>query len=215
MVDYFKILNDCSEPCYPCGIGCMKSCRGCVTGTGRPGSLSNGYVSVNEENNMGILQQKLVLNWATLDQRQKLIQNTVRVPSSLYTDNLSSSSSYLSPEFKKELRWNQSSDRWLPSGLKIPVNNNVTSRGNSTKRSLTRCRPGASTPSSNNSAMGVDIKHNSYARYLNRLKGKTIQAPKDAIIINGYNIPASRPKALQGGKNVKFSITNCRCKNLE
>ena len=44
----------------------------------------------------------------------------------------------------------------------------VPSRGNSTKKSITRLRPGSLKPG----GFGVDIKHGSYDRYLARLKGK-------------------------------------------
>ena len=67
--------------------------------------------------------------------------------------------------------WNQMSDRNLPSvqgayhGLYAP------SRGSSTRSSLTRMRPGACAPG----GKGVDIKHNSYARYLARRKATNIR----------------------------------------
>ena len=62
------------------------------------------------------------------------------------------------------VNWNQSSDRAKPH----VVVRNVPSRGNSTKYSLTRHRPGAqSAPGA-----GVDVKHGSYDRYLARLFAK-------------------------------------------
>jgi hypothetical protein len=50
------------------------------------------------------------------------------------------------------------------------TNAGVPSRGNSTKRSLTRLRPGNAC-----GGIGVDIKHGSYERYLIKLKGHTIK----------------------------------------
>ena len=46
----------------------------------------------------------------------------------------------------------------------------VPSRGNSTRSSLTRLRPGSLNPG----GKGVDIKHNSYNRYLARIKAKNL-----------------------------------------
>tara|TARA_B100000035_G_scaffold41284_1_gene31012 strand:+ start:1289 stop:1786 length:498 start_codon:yes stop_codon:yes gene_type:complete len=57
-----------------------------------------------------------------------------------------------------------SSDRILSSVLK---NNNIPSRGNSLKSTITKNRPGAMQYSGN----GVDIKHNHYERYLLKKKG--------------------------------------------
>ena len=57
----------------------------------------------------------------------------------------------------------------------------VPTRGNSTKSSITANRPGSMGPAGNK-AVGVDIKHNSYDRYLGRIKAKNLQAswnPKD------------------------------------
>ena len=45
----------------------------------------------------------------------------------------------------------------------------VPTRGNSTKQTLTRLRPGALSPGGE----GVEVKHGSYERYLLKLKGKT------------------------------------------
>jgi hypothetical protein len=69
------------------------------------------------------------------------------------------------------MQWNQGSDRAYPSLYKRvfrgPSN---PSHGNSTKTSLARgCppRPGAGAPP----GRGVDLKHNSYQRYLLKKKG--------------------------------------------
>jgi len=99
--------------------------------------------------------------------------NYVRVPSSLYMMEKSAFNVYSDSRVKATTQkpagtWNQSSDR-NEKHIGTAV---VPSHGNSTKRSLTRHRPGASGPG----GAGVDIKHNSYARYLNRIKGKEIIA---------------------------------------
>jgi hypothetical protein len=101
----------------------------------------------------------------------KLIQNTVRVPSSEYTMNKSALNVYIRPQINPTkslygVNWNQMSDRAVPSVLKT----NVPSHGNSTKYSLTRMRPGSTCAA----GKGVDIKHGSYDRYLARLKGKSV-----------------------------------------
>lgn len=104
-----------------------------------------------------------------VDITQKRIWNTVRVPASEYTMNVSSLSSYeRSSSAYNNVNWNQMSDRALPSNSQIVRIKIVPSRGNSTKSSLTRDRPGSQAPG----GKGVDIKHGSYARYLARLKGK-------------------------------------------
>lgn len=97
--------------------------------------------------------------------RQKRIQNTNRVSSSEYVMNLGALTVYEAPDPVTKVNWNQSSDRRVAS---ISNSNNVPSHGNSTKTTLTRARPGASAPG----GVGVDVKHNSYARYLARIKGR-------------------------------------------
>lgn len=123
-------------------------------------------------------------NYWKLINFNKKIQNTVNVPSSLYMSQLSSLNVYINsrcnnanPEVcgvnglpnPQAGTWNQSSDRIFPARSQLLYTfNNTPSRGNSTKSSITRNRPGASSPG----GRGVDVKHNSYARYLARLKGK-------------------------------------------
>jgi hypothetical protein len=106
------------------------------------------------------------------DSTQKIIQNQVRVPGSLYTMNLSSLTSGNSTKNKKP--WNNGSDRYYDYNL------------------------------SKEKEKGVDIKHNSYDRYLNRKKSnnlKTEQLVEPPI------------KALYGNKIRKFGlITNANCK---
>jgi hypothetical protein len=89
------------------------------------------------------------------------------------------------------LRWNQSSDKILPHVGKAVV----PSRGSSTRSSITRHRPGAGAPG----GVGVDIKHNSFQRYLNRKKGATV--PSEPYVANFVN-----PKAVVNNKVQKSSI---------
>ena len=65
------------------------------------------------------------------------------------------------------VNWNQSSDRATPSQGR----RHVPTRGNSTRTTITANRPGAAAPGGE----GVDVKHNSYARYLARKKGKVFR----------------------------------------
>lgn len=100
---------------------------------------------------------------------QKRIWNSVRVAASEYIMNVGALNVYVEPSSNfNNVNWNQMSDRPLPSNYLRTSFQIVPSHGNSTKSSLTRDRPGSQAPGGS----GVDIKHNSYARYLARLKGK-------------------------------------------
>lgn len=104
-----------------------------------------------------------------IDITQKRIWNTVRVPASEYVMNLGSLTVYQQPSADyANVNWNQYSDRALPGNSMVSNITVVPSRGNSTKSSITRLRPGSLKPG----GKGVDIKHGSYDRYLARLKGK-------------------------------------------
>lgn len=110
--------------------------------------------------------------------RQRRIWNTVRVPSSLYMMNLSALNVVGGVNNKPKaeygnVNWNQMSDRAVPS---VPISY-VPTRGNSLKSSLTSNRPGGSAAG----GIGVDVKHDSYARYLARKKGKNIKTNKTKI----------------------------------
>jgi len=143
-------------------------------------------------------------------QKQKLIQNTVRIDSSQYTMNLGSLAGYQNPNIRRSnVPWNQMSDRAEPSVQKATANGGNTIGGSSTRRSIVRLRPGSMSPG----GVGCDIKHNSYERYLNRLKGK---APlRRGVIPPTFGleeIPFNRAFPIYGGKVMKTSIiTGCNC----
>lgn len=155
-------------------------------------------------------------------QKQKIIQNTVRVKSSLYTMNLEGLAGYKSPLNVGQIvsqsgaeyyvppksYWNQQSDRPSPANQDVVTGSGSTYHGSSTKHSIMRMRPGAMSPG----GKGVDIKHNSYDRYLNKLKGK---GPlKRGIIPPDYGapIPFNRAYPVYGNKTVKTNIINgCDC----
>lgn len=160
-------------------------------------------------------------NAASRYQIQKLIQNTVRVPSSIYTMNIGALNVYQKPNSVTKLislgdteylitpgvNWNQMSDRANPHIQVVVSGNGLT--GNSRKRTITRCRPGALSPG----GIGVDIKHNSYDRYLARIKGKApLRREKipDTFALN--EIPFNRAFPIYGDKLFKTSIVNnCNC----
>ena len=163
-------------------------------------------------------------NPAAQYQRQKIIQNTVRVPSSLYTMNLGALSAYKKPLNTYQVveqagthyvttpgvNWNQMSDRPTPSIQRIVTGSGSAYGSSSTHNTIVRNRPGAMSPG----GIGVDIKHNSYDRYLRRLKG---QKPlRRGIIPPNYGEPIkfNRAYPVYGGKIVKTSIiNNCNCPN--
>jgi hypothetical protein len=156
-------------------------------------------------------------------QRQKIIQNTVRVQSSLYTMNLGSLSSYARPtQATYGVCWNQMSDRPVPSVQTAQVPTGTFNSLNGRHRSVTSSKPGSQTPG----GVGCDIKHNSYDRYLNRLKGKgplkrgavpqNIQGLTPSQSINpafpGYFIPFNAAYPVYGGKTIKMGIVSgCDC----
>lgn len=136
-------------------------------------------------------------------QRQKIIQGTVRVPSSLYTMNLAGLSVYQSPiKENNYVNWNQMSDRSIPH-----IQTACIPTTKSTKHSYTWHRPCSQSPG----GKGVDIKHNSYNRYLNRIKGKApLRRGVTPVILK--EIPYNAAFPVYGGKTFKTSIVNgCNC----
>ena len=141
-------------------------------------------------------------------QTLKIIQNTVRVPASLYTHDLGALTVYQTPGLFG-VNWNQMSDRKEPHIQVVNTGAGSGYHSSSTKRTITSSRPGAMSPG----GVGVDIKHNSYDRYLNRLKGK---APvRRGVIPANFGtpyIPFNRADPIYGGKVMKTSIVNgCNC----
>lgn len=166
-------------------------------------------------------------NPATQYQRQKIIQNTVRVYSSLYTMNLGALSVYQKPNktysvadnsgatyiVSPGVNWNQMSDRKDPHIQLVVSGSGSTYGASSTRRTITRLRPGALSPGGS----GVDIKHNSYDRYLNRIKGKAPvrRGPIPPSFGEPY-IPFNRAFPVYGGKTIKTSIVSgCNCPETE
>jgi hypothetical protein len=125
--------------------------------------------------NYNILNQtscKTCLNVAntisTTNITQRRIWNQVSVPSSMYSMNLSSfTSAKQRLSSQSTINWNQMSDRVFASEQSL-VNH---THGNSLKSTLTSSRPGAASPG----GKGVDVKHDSYARFLNRKKASNMK----------------------------------------
>jgi hypothetical protein len=141
-------------------------------------------------------------------QIQKQIQNTVRVHASLYSANLAPLNAYKKPTNETHgVCWNQMSDRPSPSNQKATIPTGLNNSLNNRHHSVTSSKPGSQTPG----GIGCDIKHNSYDRYLNRLKGK---GPlRRGVIPSNFGIPIPFIQAypVYGGKVTKTSIVTARC----
>ena len=131
---------------------------------------------------------------------QKIIQNQVRVPSSLVAMNLGAfnvrGGATNNPLLSFALvNQSQASDR-NRFGIQTRY---VPTRGNSTTGSITRNRPGSLGPA----GAGVDVKHNSYDRYLARKKAPNLKTQSN---------PAAVP--LEGNKTRHWGLVksgSCAC----
>lgn len=146
----------------------------------------------------------------------------MRVDASVYTLNLAALASYRAAPatwrvveqagtpyaVPPRVRWNQRSDRANPSVQHVKTGSGSTYRCSSTKNTIVRCRPGALSPG----GVGVDSKHNSYDRYLNRLKGRAPLRRGAVPPTYGSPIPFNPAYPVYGGKVVKTAIVNdCGC----
>lgn len=126
---------------------------------------------------------------------QKKIWKQVRVPASLYSMNLAafnmSSERLKNSTPTNPLNWNQSSDSFVASQQRAYH----PTHGNSLKSTLTSMRPGAGAPA----GTGVDVKHNSYARYLGR---------KKAINLSTQSKATAASKPIQGNKTQSYGLIN-------
>jgi hypothetical protein len=96
------------------------------------------------------------------------------------------------------------SDRPVPSVQRASIPTGFNNSLNGRHSSVTSSKPGSQTPG----GVGCDIKHNSYDRYLNRLKGK---GPLKRGVIPptfGAPIPFNPAFPIYGGKTVKTSIVS-------
>ena len=145
-------------------------------------------------------------------QKQKIIQDTVRVYGSLYTANLGPLTAYAQPlsDINKGFYgvcWNQMSDRPIPSVQPTSIPTGFRTSMNRRHTSVTSSRPGCQTPG----GTGCDIKHNSYDRYLNRLKGKGPM--RRGVVPQNFGKPISFNPAypIYGGKTIKTNIVDAGC----
>ena len=152
---------------------------------------------------------------------EKRIQNQVRVSESQYTDVLGAmtiAGNYLEkPQtftdattvWSNKFSLRNQSDRIEPSKTGSTNYVNVPTRGNSTRSTITANKPGAMTPG----GYGVDVKHGSYARYLGKLKGRTMAVPKTNNNDIKYNVS---PHAIMNNKSFRFNLLNqnCSCNGL-
>jgi surface protein len=132
-------------------------------------------------------------------QRLKLMQNTVRVPSSLYSMNAGALNvGTQSQTGESSIHWNQMSDR--------PIAHIQTARYS--MKSSVSVRPGNLSPG----GIGCDIKHNSYDRYLARIKAAGPLRKDNLTIDFGQTNPPFDPaNPVYGGKTVKTSIGESSC----
>ena len=100
------------------------------------------------------------------------------------------------------------SDRPVPSVQRATIPTGFYHSLNGRHTSYTSSRPGCQTPG----GVGCDIKHNSYDRYLNRLKGKGPLRRGPIPPTFGAPIPFNPAFPVYGGKTVKTNIVNgCDC----
>lgn len=158
--------------------------------------------------NNGCAKSLLVNTQPFLYKQLQLIEKTVRVPHSLYMNDLASLHVYQSPG-TYGVNWNQMSDRRNPHIQPKLTGDGGHYRSSSTRRTLTGSRPGAQCPG----GAGVDVKHGSYDRYLLRLKGKgpSRQQPTPPNFGNPVLFNPAAP--IYGGKTFKLAIVGppCNC----
>ena len=143
-------------------------------------------------------------------QTQQIIQNTVRVDASLYTFNKGALVA-ANASANHNVCWNQMSDRPVPSVSKATIPTGYNTSANRRRTSVTSSRPGCQTPG----GRGCDIKHNSYDRYLNRLKGKGPLRRGTIPSTYGLPVPFNNAFPVYGDKTIKTSIVNgCNCSNV-
>lgn len=142
-------------------------------------------------------------NLASMDppsqyQRLKLIQNTVRVDASSYSMNRGSLNVFeTQPNNVNVVGWNQMSDRTQPHEQVARMS----------MKSSVSVRPGNMSPG----GIGCDIKHNSYDRYLARLKGAGPLRKDNLPIDYGAPITFDPKNPIYGGKTVKTGIGSSPC----
>ena len=123
---------------------------------------------------------------------QKRIWKQVKVPSSQHTSVLSYATASTKSLNSQFVNWNQSSNNPTPSVQKVYV----PTRGNSTKSTVTSLRPGALSAGGE----GIDIKHNSYARYFSRINAANSLACSNSSSSNTSVEP------IYGNKTMNYGV---------
>ena len=186
-----------------CRTGCAQSDGGCLADYGLNGQLRT-ITQKRIWHRVGVPESLYLSDLGALT----VVGNSSNVPQTITGGN---GQVLWTP--KTNLNWNQSSDRAVPHMQVV----NIPSHGNSTRTSLTRNRPGASTPG----GMGVDVKHGSYARYLARKKaGNVVTRPthQPPPGVDGFDTAlqvqlANNPKITKGNKLGTFGIVTARSKH--
>lgn len=147
-------------------------------------------------------------------QYQQLSQifNAVRVSHGEYVFNKSALAAYTPPVLYTGVNWNNMSDRPIPSVGLATVPTNPYSSLSSRHRSVTSSKPGAQTPG----GKGVDIKHGSYARVLNRRKARG-PLVRGSTFLLGTPIQFNPAFPVYGGKVTKPAIAysqRCVCSGV-
>ena len=207
----------------PCYVSLWARCNRC-----------NYYESIDACGNVTYHTEPKYSSFNYLNNINKVITKTVRISESEYALNKTAASSTKNiilnfdqetqtysnkPIYKNKIiptfqnyqipiaQSSQSSDRAFPSRFLLKNNFiNVPSHGNSTKTSLTRHRPGSAGPS----GMGVDIKHNSYQRYLLKKKGlKNLRGEKcQPLLPNNFDKKVTNNKFKKDTVISNFLICN-------
>jgi hypothetical protein len=200
-------------PCQPCLYASLnEKINGFNDASDRTQYLKKITLAKDNESNTNLTTyyRKRALNNQTPStqyETQKIIQNTVRVPSSLYLSNVAPLNAYQNAlNINQKVCWNQMSDRAIKHVQPHIVGDGLT--GNSTRYTITRLRPGALCPGGE----GVDIKHNYYERHLNRLKGRSVLRRGPIPVDFGLEIPFHLSKPVYGNKRVKTNlVAGCVC----
>ena len=166
-----------------------------------------GYIYVSQD--YGVTwTQKAAGNWygvavsSTGEKQTAVIHDTGSINTgSIYTSTATITTNTINSN-TYGVCWNQMSDRPVPSVQRVTVPTGQNNSRNSRHHSVTSSRPGCQTPG----GKGCDIKHNSYDRYLNRLKGKGPLRRGPIPFGYGEPIPFNTAYPVYGGKTIKTSI---------
>ena len=160
-----------------------RSCGGNCNGTNCPGtSFDKKVIQARIQNQVGVPESQRLDVYAAFTSSSKLLTGSKRYGIFNYPhQNLS--------------------DRIAAAK---PTNNNVPTRGNSVKSSVTSNRPGSMVPG----GAGVDVKHDSYARYLGKIKASNIISNKKGPFNTQEVGNGARLRPAINNKQYRFSIVH-------